>query len=100
MSLLNGILSQISDDATVENLAAKVGLSPQQVEQAVAALGQAHAQEGDTVTTAAEQTGISQDKLQEIVGHIGGEGALGRFASLLQEGGATGGVLSSIRNIF
>jgi ATP phosphoribosyltransferase regulatory subunit HisZ len=100
MSLLNGILSQVSDNATVENLAAKVGLSPEEVEKAVAALGQAHVQDGDTVTTAAQQTGIPQDKLQEIVGHIGGEGALGRFASLLQEDGAMGGVLGSIRNIF
>jgi hypothetical protein len=100
MSLLNSILGQVSDNATVQNLAAKVGLTPEEVEQAVTALGQAHAQEGDTVTTAAEQTGLPQDKLQEIVGHIGGEGALGRFASLLQGDGAGGGVLSSIRNIF
>jgi ATP phosphoribosyltransferase regulatory subunit HisZ len=96
MSLLNGILSQVSDNATVQNLAAKVGLSPEQVEQAVAALGQAHVSEGDTVTTAAEQTGLPEDKLQEIVGHIGGEGALGRFASLLQQDG--GGVMASIKN--
>ena len=100
MSLLNGILSQVSDNATVDNLAAKVGLSPEEVERAVAALGEAHGQDGDTVTTAAEQTGIPQDKLQEIVGHIGGEGALGRFASLLNEGGAAGGVLGSIKSIF
>jgi ATP phosphoribosyltransferase regulatory subunit HisZ len=99
MSLLNGILNQVSDSATVENLAAKVGLTPEQVEQAVAALGQAHASEGDTVTTAAEQTGLPHDKLKEIVGHIGGEGALGRFASLLQEEGA-GGILGSIKSIF
>ena len=94
MSFLNGILNQVSDNATVENLAAKVGLSPDQVEQAVAALGQAHTSEGDTVTTAAEQTGLPQDKLQEIVGHIGGEGALGRFASLLQQD--QGGIIGSI----
>ena len=100
MSLLNGILSQVSDNATVQNLAAKVGLTPEQVEQAVAALGQAHPQPGDTVATAAEQTGLPQDKLQEIVGHIGGEGALGRFASLLQEDGAGGGVLGSISKMF
>ena len=99
MSLFDGILNQVTDNATVENLAAKVGLSPEQVEQAVGALGQAHGQDGDTVATAAEQTGLPQDKLQEIVGHIGGEGALGRFASLMQndEGG---GILGSIKNIF
>jgi len=96
MSLLDGILNQVSGNSTVENLAAKVGLSPEQVEQAVAALGQAHAAPGDTVTTAAQQTGLPQDKLQEIIGHIGGEGALGRFSSLLQQ---DGGILGGIRNI-
>jgi ATP phosphoribosyltransferase regulatory subunit HisZ len=100
MSLLNGILNQVSETATVENLAAKVGLSPEQVEQAVAALGQAHASEGDTVSTAAEQTGLPQDKLKEIVGQIGGEGALGRFASLLEEDGSAGSILGGIKNIF
>ena len=100
MSLLDGILGQVSGSATVQNLAAKVGMSPEQVEQAIAALGQAHASEGDTVQTAAEQTGLPQDKLQEIVGHLGGEGALGRFASLLQGDGEAGGILSSIKNIF
>jgi ATP phosphoribosyltransferase regulatory subunit HisZ len=96
MSILNSILGQVSDTATVQNLAAKVGLSPEQVEQAVAALGQAHASEGDTVSTAAEQTGLPHDKLNEIVRHIGGEGALGRFVSLLQEDGAAGGIMGSI----
>ena len=100
MSVLNSILGQVSDNATVQNLAAKVGLSPDQVEQAVAALpellalGQAHMSEGDTLSTAAAQTGLPQDKLQEIVGHIGGEGALGRFASLLEQDG--GGILGSV----
>lgn len=94
MSVLNSILGQVSDNATVQNLAAKVGLSPDQVEQAVVALGQAHMSEGDTLSTAAAQTGLPQDKLQEIVGHIGGEGALGRFASLLEQDG--GGILGSV----
>jgi ATP phosphoribosyltransferase regulatory subunit HisZ len=98
MSLFDGILNQVSGTATVQNLAAKVGLSPEQVEQAVAALGQAHTAPGDTVTTAAEQTGLPTDKLQEIVGHIGGEGALGRFASLLEQD--SGGVLGSLKSIF
>jgi ATP phosphoribosyltransferase regulatory subunit HisZ len=100
MSILNSILGQVSETATVQNLAAKVGFTPEQVEQAVAALGQAHMSEGDTVTTAAERTGLPQDKLNEIVGHIGGEGALGRFASLLQEDGAAGGILGSISKMF
>jgi hypothetical protein len=96
MSILNGLLGQVSSDATIQNLAAKVGLSPEQVEQAVAALGQAHPQPGDTVSTAASQTGLPQDKLQEIVGHLGGEGALGQFASLLQQD--NGGLLGSLKS--
>lgn len=96
MSLLNSILNQVSDTATVQNLAAKVGLSPEQVEQAVVALGHAHVSEGDTVSTAADKTGLPQDKLREIVGHIGGEGSLGSFASLLQAEGGAGGILGSV----
>jgi hypothetical protein len=94
MSMLDGILGQLSNNPTVENLATKVGLSPEQVEQAVAALGQAHTAPGDTVATAAGQTGLPTDKLQEIVGHIGGEGSLGQFAELLQQDG--GGIMGSI----
>jgi hypothetical protein len=96
MSILNGLLNQVSETATVQNLAAKVGLSPEQVEQAIAALGQAHGSEGDTVTTAAENTGLPASKLKEIVSHIGGEGALGRFASLLEQDGAAAGILGSV----
>ena len=100
MSLFNSILGQVSDTATVQNLAAKVGLSPEQVEQAVAALAQAHPAPGDTVSTAAEKTGLPQDKLNEIVGHIGGEGALGRFAAMLAEDGAAGSILGGLKNMF
>ena len=42
MSFLDGILGQLGGDATVQNLAEKVGLSPEQVENAVSALGEAH----------------------------------------------------------
>ena len=64
---------------------------PEEVGQAVATLGQPHSQEGDTVQTASEATGLPADKLNEIVQQIGGKGSLGRFASLLEgEGGFTG----------
>ena len=94
MSLLDSILGQVNESATVQNLATKVGLSPEEVESAVAALGQAHNQEGDTVQTASEATGLPTDKLNEIVDHIGGEGSLGRFASILEGEGGLSGLLS------
>jgi len=94
MSLLDSILGQVSENATVQNLAAKVGLTPEQVESAVAALGKAHVEEGDTVQTASESTGLPTDKLNQIVDHIGGEGSLGRFASLVEGEGGLSGALS------
>lgn len=98
MSILNSILGQVSGDATVQNLAAKVGLSPEQAEQAIAALGQAHTQEGDTVQTAADTTGLPTEKLSQIVQHIGGEGALGQFASLLQAQGGASSLLGGLKS--
>lgn len=92
MGMLDGLLGQVAGNLDVANLAAKVGISPEQAEQAVQALGMAHPQPGDTVATAAEQTGLSSDVLQQIVGHIGGEGSLGRFAQMLGEGGGAGGI--------
>ena len=103
MGLLDGILGQVAGSATVENLAEKVGLSPDQVTQAIGALGQAHGEAGDTVETAAANTGLPAEALQQIVGHIGGEGSLGHFASLLQsdgEGGESGGLLGGISKLF
>ena len=61
---------------------------------ALAALGKAHHQPGDTVTQAAQQTGLPQDKLSQIVGHLGGEGALGPVAGMLEQQG--GGLMGSI----
>ncbi len=91
MGMLDGLLGQLGENVDVANLATKVGLSQDQVETAMTALGQAHGAPGDTVATAAESTGLSGDVLQQIVTHIGGEGSLGRFADLLGSGGGEGG---------
>lgn len=92
MGMLDSLLAQVSGNVDIANLATKVGLSPDQVETAVQALGHAHHAPGDTVETAAANTGLPTDILQQIVGHIGGEGSLGQFASLLkgEAGGAAG----------
>lgn len=102
VSILDGLLGQLGSNVDVQNLAAKVGLPADQVEQAIQALGIAHPQPGDTVDVAAGQTGLPTDKLQEIVGHIGGEGALAQFSSLLEgQGGIMeklGGLASGLFN--
>ena len=101
MSLLDGLLGQLGQNATVTNLAAKVGLSPDQVEQAVTGLVQAHAAPTDTVATAADQTGVPEDKLHEILGHLGGEGALGQLSGLAeQQEGGLGGMLGGLGKMF
>ena len=94
MSMLDGVLSQMAGNSTVAALAAKVGLTPQQVEMALAALGNAHRQPGDTVTQAARQTGLPQDKLSQIVGHLGGEGSLGAIGAMLENQG--GGLMGTL----
>lgn len=100
MSLIDQLLGQVTSNVDVQGLAAKVGLSPEQVEQAVAALGAAHPAPGDTVTTAAAQTGLPTTQLQQIVEHIGGEGALRRLrASLsLTDSSADSNVLGTLEN--
>jgi hypothetical protein len=94
MSMLDGILGQVTQNVDIANLAAKLGLSPEHAESAVQALAKAHTTDGDTAETAAAQTGLPLDKLQEMITHIGGEGALGKFASLLQ--GQGGSLLSGL----
>ncbi|MBX9796074.1 hypothetical protein [Sphingomonas sp.] len=97
MGMLDGLLSQLGGNIDIAGLAGKVGLTPEQTEQAMAALGQAHAEPGDTVEAAAANTGLPTDALQQLIGHIGGEGALGQLSGLL--GGASagaGGILGQV----
>ncbi|QDX27878.1 hypothetical protein FPZ54_18920 [Sphingomonas suaedae] len=95
MSIFDSILGQITGNEGVANLAAKVGLSPEHVESAIQALAKHHQMQGDTAEGAAAATGLPVDKLQEIIAQIGGEGSLGRFATMLQQDGA-GGIMGML----
>ena len=97
MSILDGILKQVAgapDD--VANLAAKVGIDPALAEKAIAALGQAHQEPGDTVAGAAARTGLDAGTLGSIVEQIGGEGSLGEFARMLSKDSSASGILDML----
>ena len=84
MGLFDAILGHAHDHPTLKNLANKLGIEQGQAEQAIAALAEAHQQDGDTVSLAAQRTGLSQDTLQQVVAQIGGEGSLTQFNSILE----------------
>jgi hypothetical protein len=98
MGILDDLMNQFGggDSADLTNLAAKVGLSPEHVQAAIGALAKFHPMDVDTAEGASAETGIPTDKLNEIIGHIGGEGALGRYASMLQGEGGLGDIASNI----
>ena len=80
MGLFDGILSQVSEHPDVENLAGKLGIDPATAEKAIAALGIAHQQPGNTAQLAAGKTGLDVATIQKIIEAIGGESSLSQFA--------------------
>ncbi|MBO9622846.1 MAG: hypothetical protein J7500_09050 [Sphingomonas sp.] len=94
MGIFDGLLGQLGGVSDVVNLAEKIGLDPKQVEGAIGALAKAHPEPGDTAQSAAASTGLPLDKINDIIGHIGGEGSLGQFAQLIQ--GQSAGVLGGL----
>ena len=85
MGFFDSVLNQVSQHSDVANLAGKLGIDPAMAEKAIAALGVAHQQPGDTVELAAGKTGLDTGTLGQIVQAIGGEGSLTQFAATLKE---------------
>ena len=85
MSLLESIFGQVGQHVDVANMATKLGIDSATAEKAIAALGQAHHEPGDTLDQAAGQTGLDRGVLAQIVEQIGGEGSLGAFAQALKD---------------
>lgn len=91
MGIFDTILAQ-AGHADIGNLAGKLGLPPELAEKAIAALGQSHAEAGDTISAAAAKTGLDTGVLSQIVEQIGGAGALGQYAQALQDNPQLSGV--------
>ena len=83
MSDLNSILAQVGGHAGVAGVAAKLGLDQRMVEKAIAALGAAHPQPGNTLESASAKTGLDTGVLAQIVQQIGGEGSLDRVPAMI-----------------
>lgn len=97
MSLLDGIMKQVAGSPdTVASLAEQVGIDPSMAEKAIAALGAAHPQEGDTVELASQQTGIDAGALGGILSQLGGEGALGGIAEGMQGDSKLSGIMNML----
>lgn len=97
MSVFDDVLKAIGgapDDVT--NLAEKVGIDPGLAEKAIAALGQSHQMQGDTVELAAAKTGLPTGTLSQIVEHIGGEGSLMEFANAVVNNPQAAGILQML----
>ncbi len=97
MSIFDSILGNHGGGSPdIANLAAKIGLSPEVTEQAIAALGVAHQQPGDTVAQASAKSGVDAGTMSQIVQHIGGEGSLGAFAEMVASNPAAQGILGRL----
>ena len=83
MSILDSLLGAAGQNLDVAGIASQLGIDPSVAQTAIAALGAAHGQDGDTVQTASDATGIDPDTLNQIVGQLGGGEGLGQVAAAL-----------------
>lgn len=83
MSLFESILGAAHNHPTVKNMAEKLGIDPEMAEKAVAGLAAAHGEDGDTVSLAADATGLDAGILDQVREQIGGEGSITSFMQIL-----------------
>jgi hypothetical protein len=98
MGMIDGLLGQIGGAGKVAELATQFGISEDQVTSAMSALGQASSQPGDTVASAAEATGLPTDKLQGLLGAVGGEGVFAQVTGFLDKDG-DGSVMDDVADM-
>ena len=96
MGLLDGILGQVAGNLDIGSIAQQVGIDPGLAEKAVAALGKAHPEPGDTLGSAAASTGLDVGTLGKIVEQLGGEGGLGQLSQMLKDHPQAAGILNML----
>lgn len=96
MSILDGILQQVGSESAVRGIADKFGIDPSLAEKAVAALGKAHPEPGDTIEAASSRTGIDAGTLGKIVEQLGGDDALSRISEQLKNHPQAAGIFEML----
>jgi hypothetical protein len=101
MNQMGGSMGQAVEQQVAGMIAQKMGIDPSMAQMAIGALMKNHAEPNDTVQAAAEQTGVAPDMMSQILGHIGGEGALGSLIGQVggaqqQQGGGMGDMLGGV----
>ncbi|MEZ5737347.1 MAG: hypothetical protein R3E09_16365 [Novosphingobium sp.] len=97
MSIFDSILQQVgSEGGAVREIAEKFGIDPSMAEKAIAALGSAHPEPGNTVESASARTGLDAGVLGQIVEQLGGEGGLGRISEQLRNNPQAAGILDML----
>ena len=76
MGQMGGSVGQAVEQQVAGMIAQKMGIDPAMAQMAIGALMKNHPQPNDTVQASAEQTGIAPDMMSQILGQLGGEGAL------------------------
>ncbi|MGN6374766.1 MAG: hypothetical protein ACTHMG_04345 [Sphingomonas sp.] len=95
MTLLNQMI-QAASGADIDEIAKRVGLTPAQVESAIAALGRAEPEPRDTVDQAADKAQLPHDAVAKVFEAIGGEDGLRRIVGGLSQGGGLAGAMSGL----
>ena len=96
MSLLDSIINQAGSNSAIQGMAEKFGIDPSLVETAIAALGKAHAEPGDTVELASAKTGLDSGILMQIIEQLGGETVLGKIGDQLRSNPQAAGILDML----
>lgn len=87
MSMFDGIVQNLEMQAA-SAVAAKMGIPPSMAQIAINALTQNQPIPGDTVTQAAQQTGLPQGQIADIFNHLGGDAGLGALINAMGGGAA------------
>ncbi|MFA7587109.1 MAG: hypothetical protein WCY11_13105 [Novosphingobium sp.] len=96
MGLLDGIIGQAGGSLDIGAIARQVGIDPAMAERAVAALGQAEAEPGNTIEAASAKTGLDTGTLGQIVSQLGGEGGLAKLSQMLRDNPHAASVLNML----